>query len=451
MRVAFVVLDTLRTDHVEPYGGPTGATPTLSRLADRGVVFEDCIAGAPWTPASHATMFTGQYPSDHGVRADSLEFPTDGPFLPELFSDADITTQGIGAEPWTSRRQGFDRGFDRFHDTGGHPWTHYLPLLPAGAAYAIERLRSRLGTDYGADRFDLHLFRQWARWSDSFTFLNISVAHGPYDPPAVFRDERDAHLRTDHPFVEEQSFYRYIGGETDPPDEAWDDVRRLYAAGVTHADYLLGRALDRLPDDTWVVVTADHGEHLGEGTNAVHQFSVRDELVHVPLIVAHPSLEPRRVSRTVSHVDLLPTVCRIAHDAGFDVRTPDNLPGRDLFGDDVADHRVVFTEYGPPVVATNALLNECSRIDESSLESLFVSRQAVVSGPWKLVRTPDGDRLYRRDDETVGVGDDNPRVRDRLAAAMDETLRSPPTVDRTDLDAYVDESVEDRLETLGYL
>jgi len=462
MKVALIVLDATRRDFLGPYGGPEEATPTINRLADRGIVFEDCVAGAPWTPASHATMFTGQYPSHHGVRGNDLTYPTTGHYLPEVVSESGIRTQGIGAEPWLSRRQGVHRGFDRFHDRskvrenleapGAHDPTDLPDLLAAGAGYAAEKVRTRLGTDREADRFDIFLFRQWARRADSFTFLNIPVAHGPYHPPQEFRDQVGVRVESSHPFVDDQSIHPYIVGEIDPPSEAWEDVRSLYTAGVAHADYLLGRAIDSLDRDTWILLTADHGDNLGENGRAGHQFSLHDSLINVPLILAHSSLSPGRRSDIVSHVDIAPTLYDILGREGIDVPIDgESLPGRSLLTDPAED-RVVFSEYGPPGPHTNALLNHTEDVDQATLDDLLRAQQAALTSEYKYLRYDDGEcHLYRRGDETTDVTGTHPELVDRLSAAIDDALGRPTDVGLEDIDGYVEADVEKRLERLGYL
>jgi arylsulfatase A-like enzyme len=464
MKIGLVVLDATRTDFLGPYGGEDDATPTVDNLAEKGLVFTDCIAGAPWTPASHATMFTGRYPSAHDVRADDLSFPENGHYLPEALSDAGIRTQGIGAEPWLARRQGVHRGFERFHDgskvtenlhEAGHHTPGDLPtLFRAGAGYGTEPLRSRLGTDRDAARFGVFLFREWLRRADSFTFMNISVAHGPYDPPQVFRDRLDVSVTSDDPYLDHQSIHPYIVGHETPSEEAWADIRQLYAAGVAHADYLLGRAIERMDDDTWLIVTADHGDNLGENRRAGHQFSLADDLINVPLIISHPSLTAGRRDDLVSHVDLAPTVYDILDREGFDVPgVPADLPGRSLLDGPGPEGRVVFAEYGPPAPHINALLNRTDKkVDPETLDTLFRGIQAAVTGDFKLLRYTDGETvLYRRGDETEDMSDDQSGVVETLLAAMDEELGPMKDIDLSEMDAYVEAGVEDRLEALGYL
>jgi len=465
MKIGLVVLDATRADVLGPYGGRQEATPVLNRLADRGIVFTNCISGAPWTPASHATMFTGRYPSEHDVRADDLSFPKGGHCLSGSLQNAGLRTQGIGAEPWLSRRQGFSRGFDRFHDGSkikenltemGHHTLGDLPtLLRAGAQYAGAQLRDRIGVDRGAGRFDVCLFREWLRRADSFTFMNISVAHGPYDPPATFRDRLDVEPTSDDPYLDHQSIHRYVTGHETPSEAAWADIRQLYAAGVAHADYLLGRAIERMDDDTWLFVTADHGDNLGENRRAGHQFSVHDTLINVPLVISHPSLEPTTRDDLASHVDLAPTIYDILDREGYDAPSPESLglPGRSLLSGPTPEDRVVFAEYGPPGPHINALFNRTDEpVDEATVEELFRGVQAAVAVEWKLLRYSDGETvLYRRGDETTDRSDDHPEVTRRLRGAIDEELGAMKDIDLATMDAYVEADVEDRLEDLGYL
>lgn len=484
MKIAFVVLDAVRKDYLGPFGGDSEISPVINELAERGLTFTNCIAGAPWTPASHATMFTGQYPSSHNVRADNLAYPKNGHYLSETLQECGVTTQGIGAEPWLSRRQGFDRGFDRFHDTGGHSWRHYLQLLPAGVGYAKDKLRCRVGTDDGSDRFDIHLFRQWARQNESFTFMNIPVAHAPYHPPARFRQKFGIQEHPESTFVADQPFPRVNSNEIDPTESEMETLRQRYAAGVAHADYLLGRAIDTLDDDTWIVITADHGDLLGESNLVGHQFSLRDELINVPLIISHPSLESQRVNKLVHHVDIAPTLYDIATRTGYSVDFPNSLPGYSLLkfvegeldkdsdavqawdkstplksgqqSSSLVHHnldynRVVFAEYGPPVVATNTLINNGMTVNKETIEKRFVGLQAAVTTEFKLYRKDSGERcLVRRADETVDITDDYPQIANQLSAALDHELGQLPSVDLSNLDGYVESSVEDRLKQLGY-
>jgi arylsulfatase A-like enzyme len=462
MKVALIVLDATRKDFLTCFGGEPGVTPTIDSLAESGIRFPNCYSGAPWTPASHATMFTGTFPSKHDVRGTDLSYPVDSHYLPSTLRDHGIRTQAIGAEPWLSRDQGVNRGFVRFHDRskvmenlreqGSHTISDLPTLLRAGLKYGVEVVRSRLGTDYEADRFDLFLFQEWLKQSDSFTFLNIPVAHGPYDPPAPLRGRTGVEIDSNDEFLEEQSIHPYIVGESDLDETVFADLRELYRAGVAHADYLLSRALDGIDDDTWIILTADHGDNLGANQRMGHQFSLHDNLINVPLIVSHPSLDSEICERLVSHVDIAPTVYDIARRSGYDVSPPPKLPGRSLL-EPREKERIVFSEYGPPGPHINALMNNTEDIGEEQLAELYQTIRAAMTEEFKLLWYSDGRiELYRRGEEDgPELADERPAVVDRLLDAMERELGPTQEADMNDIDAYVREGVEDKLEALGYL
>jgi arylsulfatase A-like enzyme len=273
------------------------------------------------------------------------------------------------------------------------------------------------------------------------------VAHGPYDPPERFNEAVDASQSSGDPFVDNQNFHAYVAGEIDPSEAAWDDVRSLYAAGVVHADYLVARLLERTPDDTWVILTADHGEHLGEHGRAGHQFSLYDELIRVPLIVSHPSLDAGRRDDLVSHVDLLPTLLNLLgrDDAAVD------LPGKDLLSTPDPD-RTVFSEYGPPAIHMNALGNNTEAINQATFDQLFRGIQASINSEYKLLRYSDNmEELYHRDNEEKNILADHPKEADKLRAALDSNLDKLPEIDESKFDNYVRDNITNQLKSLGYL
>lgn len=462
MKVALIVFDATRKDFVSCFGGEQGVTPTVDSLAESGILFPNCYSGAPWTPASHATMFTGTYPSKHNARGTDLTYPAEGQYFPSVLRDNGIRTQAIGAEPWLSREQGVNRGFTRFHDRskvmenlqaeGSHTISDIPTLLRAGVEYGVELARSRLGTDYEAGRFDLFLFREWLKRSDSFTFINIPVAHGPYHPPAAMRERAGVELSSNDEFIQEQSVHSYIAGEAELDEAVLADLRELYRAGVAHADYLLGRALEGIDDETWIILTADHGDNLGDNQRMGHQFSLHDNLINVPLIVSHPSLSREVRDDLVSHVDIAPTVYEIARRAGYDVANPAELPGRSLL-ESHDEERIVFAEYGPPGPHINALINNTEEIGDELLTDLYQTIRAGMTEEFKLLWYSDGrTELYRRGAEDgPELSEDHPDVVDRILEAMERELGPTQEAEMDDIDSYVREGVEDQLEALGYL
>jgi arylsulfatase A-like enzyme/Tfp pilus assembly protein PilF len=272
--VLLVTIDTLRADHVGCYGDAGAATPTLDALARRGARFETAVAHVPLTGPSHASILTGHTPPVHGVH-------NNGGFVlapavktaAQDFRDAGYHTAAFVSGFPLDRRFGFDRGFDLYEDhlPRGND-TRRTPYVerPADATtdVAIRWLSSTAaaGTNTRSPWF------MWVHYYDP---------HAPYEPPADLAERFKA-----MPYDGEIAF-----------------VDRELAQ-------LLAAIRDRgALDDTVVLVTADHGESLGEHGEGTHGVFIYDATLRVPWIMAGPGISAGRVSTTVARsIDVLPTL-----------------------------------------------------------------------------------------------------------------------------------------------
>ncbi len=280
--VLLITIDTLRADRLSCYGAGRPPTPVIDALAARGVLFERAFAHNPTTLPSHANILSGMTPLFHGVSENSKsKFPAGCPTMAgDLKARGYATGAFIGAFPLDSRF-GLDRNFDVYDDAFG------APTGPEGAFK--ERRASEVvkaATNW--------LSRQPGKW---FCWIHLWDPHSPYAPP--------------EPFL---SRYR-----EDP-----------YAGEVAYVDSQIGVLFGELEarhleDGTLVILTADHGESLGEHGELTHSYFAYNSTLHVPLIISGPGIAPRRVAANVSHVDILPTVCDLL---GIEPR-PD-LQGRSL-------------------------------------------------------------------------------------------------------------------------
>src|SRR5512143_1530550 len=115
--VVLISIDALRADRLGPYGAARPTTPFLDRLARRAVVFENAFSEIPSTLPSHLSMFTGLYPSQHGVRPPSDVLAAAIPTLPELLAAAGVRTFGHSEGGYVQGGYGFARGFEEWTDT----------------------------------------------------------------------------------------------------------------------------------------------------------------------------------------------------------------------------------------------------------------------------------------------------------------------------------------------
>lgn len=343
--ILFLLLDTVRAQSTSLNGYGVSTTPELEAFARRGVAFDRAISTAPWTLPSIGSMFTGRYPHDLGVGFfDPLDdrFPT----LAEVLAESGYETAGfIGNLIYAARESGLSRGFARYEDYEVEPGQVLLSSSLTRAIVTSTWLRNAIGWHELVNRKTAgELNGDFLDWLDGrsegrpyFAFINYFDAHEPYLPDAPFDTlfgpepiERDLWHFGD---LLRGNEGRRPDSWLEQPDDPWKDLR-AYEGAVAQLDAEVGRLIDELDrrgalENTIVVVTADHGEQLGEHGLFYHWNSLYMSLIHVPLILYHPDLLPagRRVGGAVSLVDLPATLLDMAA-SGSGV----SIPGRSLLG-----------------------------------------------------------------------------------------------------------------------
>ncbi len=285
--VLLITLDTTRADHLSPYGYGLVDTPIYDKIAAEGVVFERAYATCPLTIPSHSTIMTGRPPPSHGVR-DNGDFilGDEAITLAERFSEAGWATAAFTSAFPTQARWGFGQGFDLYHDP--------LPRQPTQRDWRDERTATEVIDDAIEMMTDLPP-------GPVFSWVHLFDAHWPYEPPEPF-----ASAHAGRPY----------------------DGEIAYAAA--EVERLLGWWDERHPRSI-VLITADHGEGLGDGGEQTHGFLLHDGTIRVPLIIRTRGMEGEwptpgsRVPSPVSHVDIAPTLLRMA---GLDIHA--EVMGRDL-------------------------------------------------------------------------------------------------------------------------
>jgi arylsulfatase A-like enzyme/Tfp pilus assembly protein PilF len=271
--VVLVTIDTLRADRLGIYGGAPGTTPNLDRIAREGAFAADATAHVPLTRPSHVTLFTGLLPWQHGIR-DNIS-PADlpaAPVLAEAFKKEGFATGAFVSSIVLSPHGGLGRGFDVFSDRmPSPPGARFINTLQRRGDETMREALGWIEGQHGGGRL--------------FAWIHLYDPHDPYEPPDPYAA-------------------RFAG--------------RPYDGEVAFADALVGQldeALARLGlrDQTLLVVTADHGEGLGEHGETLHGFFVYQTTLAVPLITRGPGVRPGgRLAGTVGLVDLYRTVLDMA-------------------------------------------------------------------------------------------------------------------------------------------
>ncbi|HYN10223.1 MAG TPA: sulfatase-like hydrolase/transferase [Vicinamibacterales bacterium] len=287
--VLLVTIDTLRADALSSYGGPA-QTPNLDRLAAHGTRFTFAHSHAVVTLPSHTTILTGRYPYEHGMRDNSGFRVKEGTatLATRLKAIGFSTGAFVGGFPLT-KRFGLTPGFDAYDDQ--------MPEMDVATSVSMPERRADLVVSRAGD----WIGRQAGQF---FAWVHVFDPHSPYTPP----DEYRATYPT-------QPYY----GEV-----AW-------------VDHALGPLFDRLATlsrPTLVIVTADHGESLGDHGELTHGMFAYEATLRVPLIIARVAgTTASRASRSrgvvidtpVRQIDIAPTVLDAVGGAA-----DDSLPGSSL-------------------------------------------------------------------------------------------------------------------------
>jgi len=403
--VILIVIDTLRSDHLGCYGYSEIRTPVMDDLARNGTLFEQGITPVPVTVPAFTSLLTSSFPPTHGVRDNGLYALNDEMLtLAEVLRDRGLRTAAILGSAVMDPSSGLDQGFDTYDDDFEGS---YRPNDPVYVPLAEELRRSRRRADI--------VTRNAARWIGAnkdhpfFILLHYFDPHSYYDPPPPF-------------------------------DSLYADC--LYDGEVAFTDHQIGVFFDRIrsfniPGRTLVILTADHGEGLGEHNEAQHGLLIYDSTLRVPLVFFCPDVCPPgvRVSGAVSLVDIAPTVLQL-----LGVECPEPFQGVDLsacFCDGNVPARPLYCETYRP------------RLSYGWSELLGIRTEN-----WKYIRAPEPELYDLAQDggEVVNLAGSGHGKEKELAEALEDFLRSLPVDDRF-LPAEIprDDITRERLESLGYM
>jgi hypothetical protein len=288
--IVLAVFDTTRLDEFGAYGSRDGVTPFIDLLAGRGLVYEAAFATDSFTMPSHAAMFSGR------LTGTESRLPSDGSLVPSLRA-AGFRTVGVSANWVLDPATGFDQGFEVFTNVVD---TETRAALENGRENAERRRECATGAAVVATIRDLLVT---VKPEDSlFLFANFFDPHDPYTPHVTAlnrfasRVSVSGHLRSP-----DGSLTAFFKSAPKLGSQQRRDLRRLYRAEVFQADAAFGALRDLMrrlgrDDDALYVVTADHGELLGERGQWTHNIGLSEPEVHVPLVVAGPGI-PRESRR----------------------------------------------------------------------------------------------------------------------------------------------------------
>jgi arylsulfatase A-like enzyme len=421
--VVLIVIDTLRADHLGVYGYDRPTSAHLDTWAQSGVVFERTLATSPWTLPTFGSILTGQLPSQHGAGQrlrqtkwkSSQKLSEDLPTLAGLLTAADIETGAIVTNPWLRPRFGVARGFQdydySFNGYRGHRRADTVKDL------ALEWIEER-----GERPF--------------FLLLHILDPHMTYNAPAPDRGLFTGDFEADPelPLKKPKEIRRRRDSLT-PTERSY--LEAAYDEEVVFVDRQLGELFEALSEmglwqELLILLTSDHGEEFFDHQGFEHGHSVYQELLHVPLIVWGPGIEPRRESGPVSVIDIAPTILDAM---AIEPSVP--LSGISLW----------------PNLLRRRGLPSRALVAEGTLYG--PERQAIVRWPFKLTKSKRTGRarLFNLEDdpaEKTDLAESDPRTASRLLEELDRILQEARQDTEADL-VLLDEKTAEELRSLGYI
>lgn len=455
--VLIVTFDTLRRDHVSAYGadpfggGPPAQTPVLDKLAQDGILYRNAITPMPETLPAHSAMFTGLHPARNKVLSNGHSLGLGYQTLAERLSEEGYATGAFVSSFAVDSRTGLDQGFQTYDDDffplvrgfseirAAHIGLKVVMRLldPTDFPFLLER-NAPVTYDRALDWIDSH------RERPTFTWVHLFEPHSPYEPHGLpgFEDNGtpDAPVLDHREILSNEADFTYT-------DDVRQKLRRLYAEEVAYSDQQLGLFLERLEGldrqrPLLLIVTADHGEMLGEHGIEFNHHGIYDEALRIPLII-HPvrfSERTRVVDDQVRLMDVFATVLK-----QLKLDAPEKTESGEL---------VKFAEL-PNQRGYSSLLmgRKTASLSEGTLFGYRVHNSEGNNIKYILSADGDGEELYdlssdpREQDNVIAQ---QAEIATQLQAKVQAEVASAQIADLLK-QTSTDEATNDALRALGYL
>ncbi len=412
--VIFLMLDTLRADHLGIYGYERNTSPNIDQFARENLLFKNAITAVPWTPPSVAGMLSGLYPTSHNfMPPNSREEATSSVSklsdavltLPEVLKAQGYQTHAISSNPWITDTFGFNQGYEKFE---------YL-----------EREQADIITDSGIKAID----QMSAKDQPFFLYLHYLDPHEPYTPPNKYVQAFKGPLKSREYDVEMQ---RKIG---------------LYDGEIAFMDECLGKLFTYLKEknlyeNSIIVIVGDHGEQFMEHGNISHGNELFNPELHVPMMIkTGKQVQQRVVDYAVSNIDLFPTILDLVG-----LVPPTNYQSVSLVKDENSQAR-------------GGVLSEIKRKYNQRSFTKFDGQRLLVGSRSQDLTVDAKDAVAN----SIGVFDsfkdiweeapiENPELLKQLQAEFQAELQKSESLKvKSATGDAVDETTISQLESLGYL
>jgi arylsulfatase A-like enzyme len=404
MNVLLVTMDTQRADYLGCYGDKITRTPNIDALASESAVFMEAYSQIPITLPSHLSIFTSTYPAVHGVRSNTKPRKMPGRLntMAEIFKDHGYRTGAVVSAYILSSLYETARGFDTYDDKFENKEFYRLmrvkPKLTIARAIEIVGIKPDKHYERKANKTTSRAIGWLDELRDNipfFLWVHYYDPHCYYNPPSPWDtlyfentkniDEIEDVLAKARTYFPKQTI------QTELSDKELQVVDALYRGEVSFMDFHFGKLVSHLErkgflDNTLIVLTADHGETIGEHNTLGHSMWLYRPIIHIPLLIYHPGSVPSIIveKETVQSIDIMPTILDI-----LNIPIPEQVQGRSLVPLFSGKSQETATAYFETLCA--------SRVERRSVGVRF--------GPWKYIYHPWGDieLLFHLEDDPMEV------------------------------------------------
>jgi arylsulfatase A-like enzyme len=451
--ILLIVMDATRAKNLSCYGYNRPTTPHLAQFAEHSVVYKLAISPGGWSLPSHASIFTGLFPSRHGAHDQHKFLSSDLPTMAELLSGYGYHTAAFCSNPYVGPATGLDRGFEEFNDAESlpRPLTNLGRKMDAGAATVLGWRDS--GARYTNRQVRPALRRLGEAERPFFLFVHYGEPHALYRPPRKYNRYLPTGVSPREARAVNQDQWNYLANPASMNHRDFEILTALYDGEITYLDSRIAQVLGwlhefQLLDRTMVIVTADHGENVGDHQLMAHKYCLYDTLVHVPLIIRYPqgTIAPGQVTHQVQTLDLLPTVLAMLGDTSSELVS--SLQGHDLLSS--SRHEFTIAEQARPDLSTFHRRfpgMDISRYDRA-LKMIRTERYKFI---WASDSKHELYDILLDPDETHNIVNQRPEIAQDLHQRLTEWRNSSEAAAPSGKTPEFDDETKARLRALGYL
>tara|TARA_Y100000310_G_scaffold267407_1_gene279385 strand:- start:6799 stop:8124 length:1326 start_codon:yes stop_codon:yes gene_type:complete len=368
MNVIFIVVDALRFDHLGKSGYNRDTSPNIDRIANESAFFTNSITAIPSSTPSVASMMTGLYPHSHGLR-----FILRHKLNPKITTLAEILQahgyRTIGYDI-DSMDSGIEKGFDEFSSLQWRIKNKIKRLIHKKEVTRAEEL-----TDFAKSQIKKNKHKKF------FLYLHYADLHTPYEPPKPFDEMFNPGYKGESVFDDWSDKKGDIVFNINLPKEKVHNAIAQYDGLIKFIDMQVSYIIKyieelKLKDKTSIIITADHGEGLGEhGLSFQHSLCLYEEGIRIPLIIHAPKIQGKKIETQVQTIDIMPTILDI-----LDIPLIEKVDGKSLVpiineGED--DRKYLFAENGKMEFKQNN-------------RTFFPG----IKGKWRMIRTNEWKLIY---------------------------------------------------------